>query len=258
MKLSKLHIWGLISCLFVCSITIGQQTYSSVSGQLKDTNNSPLPFAMISLLTQNDDQLVKGGLTDSLGFFELVKVDSGQYKLTASSINIPTTVIATINVNGEGLPVDLGILPLDLQARNLPEIVVKSKKPLIERRIDRMIVNLAESDLAVGNSVFEVLRYLPGIVTLPDGTISLYGSNGVAVYLDGKTQIEPGEVGALLEGLTAENIEKIVIYSTPPARFSAQSSAIINIITKKDKMISSANASIGQLLYPVSTELGTD
>ena len=258
MELSKLHTLGLIICLLTSSITIGQQRLSSISGQLNDRYDSPLPFVMISLLSKSDNNLVKGGLTDSLGFFELAKVDTGQYIIAANSINIPTTNITEVLVKERGLDIVLGQLTLDIQAQNLPEIVVKSKKPLIERRIDRMIVNLADSDLAVGNSVFEVLRYLPGITTLPDGTISLYGSNGIAVYLDGKTQIDPGEVSALLEGLTAENIEKIIVYSTPPARFSAQSSSIINIVTKKDKMISSVNTSIGQLLYPVNTKFGTD
>ena len=48
-------------------------------------------------------------------------------------------------------------------AHNLNTVNVTAAKPLIERKIDRTVVNVANSPLAAGNSAMDILERAPGV-----------------------------------------------------------------------------------------------
>ena len=64
---------------------------------------------------------------------------------------------------------------LELQAKNLSAVIVTGKKPLIEQKIDRMVVNVDASVTNVGSTALEVLEKSPGVAVDKDGNISLKG-----------------------------------------------------------------------------------
>ncbi len=77
---------------------------------------------------------------------------------------------------------------------------------------------------------------MPGISVSQDDNISLRGSEGVQVLIDGKMNYLSGkQLADLLKGLNGDDIARIEIITSPAAGFDAAGNAgIINIVTKKN------------------------
>ena len=77
----------------------------------------------------------------------------------------------SISVNNTSAIIDA--LILEPVAKNIAAVVVTSKKPLIEQKVDRMVVNVDASLTNVGSTALEVLEKSPGVSVDKDGNISL-------------------------------------------------------------------------------------
>ena len=116
-------------------------------------------------------------------------------------------------------------------------VTVVAKRPLVEQKIDRTVVNVEASATNVGASALEVLEKSPGISVDKDGNISLKGKDGVVVLVDGRpTQLGAADLANYLKGMHANQLDQIEIMTNPPAKFDASGNAgVINIKTKKNK-----------------------
>src|SRR5574339_859520 len=114
---------------------------------------------------------------------------------------------------------------------------VTTKKPLIEQKIERTIVNVEAAVTNVGTSALEVLEKSPGVSVDKDGNISLKGKQGVQVYIDGRPSYLSGtDLANYLRNLNSSQLDQIEIMTNPPAKYDAAGNAgIINIKTKKTK-----------------------
>lgn len=123
-----------------------------------------------------------------------------------------------------------------LSHKELKTVTISAQKPLIERRADRTIMNIANSTLSAGNNALDILNRAPGVVVDPNGTITMRGRSGVTVMLNGKLTYLSGEqLLALLRATPSSSIQSIELITNPSARYDASSTAgIINIKTKKD------------------------
>jgi hypothetical protein len=138
-------------------------------------------------------------------------------------------------------------------------VTVVARRPLVEHKIDRMVVNVDASVTNVGSSALEVLEKSPGISVDKDGNISLKGKAGVMVLVDGRpTQLGGADLANLLRSMNADQLDQVEIMTNPPARYDAAGNAgIINIKTKKNKMVGyngSLSASYGQGIVPKINE----
>lgn len=117
----------------------------------------------------------------------------------------------------------------------LQEIIVKGKKQLIEISKGKIVLNLQNSTLTSGVSVFDALKKLPGISIGQDDNILLRGTSGINVMIDGKmTYLSGKQLATFLQGMSAEDLSKIELLTAPSAEFDAAGNAgIINIVTKK-------------------------
>lgn len=136
----------------------------------------------------------------------------------------------------------------------LSQVVVSSKKPLYEVKIDRTVVNVDASPSNVGTNVIEVLEKAPGVNVDKDGNISLKGKNAVLVMIDGRpSYLTPADLFNYLKSLPSTAIDQIELMTNPPAKYDASGNAgVINIKTKKNKTMGfngTYNASIGQGKY---------
>ena len=134
-----------------------------------------------------------------------------------------------------------------------------AKKPLIEQKIDRTIVNVEASITNVGTSALEVLEKSPGVSIDKDGNISLKGKQGVQVYIDGRpTYLSGTDLANYLRNLSSNQLDQIEIMTNPPAKYDAAGNAgIINIKTKKTKQLGysgSISSTWSQGRYPKVSE----
>lgn len=117
-------------------------------------------------------------------------------------------------------------------------VAVNGKKALVERKIDRLVYNVQNSMLSQGSSGTEVLAATPLLkVDENKGLLAIAGKNGVSVMVnDRMLNLSGTELINYLRNLRSENILKIEVITTPPAKYEAQgNSGIINIVLKKNQ-----------------------
>lgn len=231
--------------LLIFSVAIFAQTQTgSISGRITDGGDQKIiDEATISLFKNKDSSLVKINLTDKDGNFEFQNVAPGKYYLVASSVGHLSIYSQPINVADEN--VSIGSLKLTNEVKTLKGIMITAKKPFIERKIDRTIINVDASITNAGTTALEVLEKSPGVSVDKDGNVSLKGKAGVTIMLDGKPSYLSGqELANLLRNMPSTAIEQIEIMTNPSAKYDAAgNSGIINIRTKKNKM-SGINGSV--------------
>ena len=205
--------------LMMISVAISAET---ISGNVKDTKGEPMPFVTVSVLSQ-DSTLLTGAITDDNGKYS-VEVNMPNYIIQASYIGYHTAFGGPDFVLRE-------------ETERLEEVEVKAKKPLIERQMDKLVVNVSASPLAAGSNGNDILRRAPGVRIDKDGNITVNGKS-VEIYVDGKPSYLSGQqLKAMLDGTDGNTIEKIEIISNPSAKYDASGQGgIINIKTKRNMM----------------------
>lgn len=247
---------ALLSCItcLLCSVAFAQQGSGKITGSAKDETGKPAEFVTIALYRSADSSLLKTDLTTDKGLFEMNEVPYTTYFLKISAISFETYTSATFALSQEKPLAELTDIVLKAGAKALNEITVSTDKQFIERRLDKLVVNVENSIVAAGNTVLEVLQRSPGITVNEESGINMKGKSGVVVMIDGKPSPLSGtELIAYLKTVPASNIQTIELISNPSARYDAAGNAgIINIRFKKDKrqgFNGSATASYGQGVY---------
>jgi len=118
----------------------------------------------------------------------------------------------------------------------LEEVVISVKRPLLERKMDKLVVNVSQSAFAVGHNGEDVLRKSPGVNIDKDGNVTVNGKS-VEIYIDGRKSYMSGDqLKGLLMGTDASTIDKIEIITNPSAKYEAAGQGgIIDIKLKKNK-----------------------
>ncbi len=225
----------IIITLFLSFFSLNAQT-GIIQGQLADEKGVILEYANVLLLNPLDSTLIKGVVTDLEGNFVFEAVEKGSYLVSASSVGFNESYSTLIKSNNNKIMIDPLILT---QGVELSEVTVTTKKPFIEMKADKIVVNVENSTVNSGNSAIEILQKSPGVMIDKDNNISLRGKQGVLVMINGKNQYLTGdELTRLLESMPAENIQNIEIITNPSAKYDAEgNSGIINIRLKKNNKI---------------------
>ena len=130
---------------------------------------------------------------------------------------------------------------------SLDTIVVQGQKFNVESRIDRKIYSVPDEAQSELGTLSDILSVIPSIDVDPDGIVSLRGDTNVLVLIDGKpaTQLQGSKAGDNLQSISAKDIERIEVLTTPPAQYKAEGAAgVINIITRKRGAKETASGSL--------------
>lgn len=222
--------------IFIVVVQLGYSQFT-VSGIVTDTYGLPLAFANVLLLQANDSMFVSGSTSNDKGVFEISAKSHREYVITVSVLGFDTFTSATFSLENLEPSKDLGTVQLSEGALALNEVQVVGSRPLIERKIDRLVVNVANKINTAGSSALEILERSPGVVVNRQGnSIAMLGKEGVNVMINGKLQYMPADaLFSYLEGLDADNIQSLELITTPPANLDAQGNAgYINLILKKN------------------------
>ena len=218
-------------------ISQAQVKDGKVSGMVVDGNVKTIESATITLLRFKDSSVVKLSVANKEGNYEFEAVPEGRYLVSITAAGHSKEFSEIFEISAAKSDVTLKTIELIPVAKSLSEVTVTAKKPLIEQKLDRMVVNVEASVTNVGASAMEVLEKSPGISVDKDGNISLKGKQGVQVYIDGRPSYLGGtDLANLLRNMNASQLEQIEIMTNPPAKYDAAgNSGIINIKTKKTK-----------------------
>jgi len=245
--------------LIIVSIAIpflihAQVKDSKVAGSVIDGSQKTIESSTITLLRVKDSSIVKMGVADKNGKFAFENIPAGTYMVSVTAVGHQKGYSELFEISAEKIFVTLKTIELIPQTKSMGGVEVTARKPLIEQKIDRTIVNVDAAVSNVGATALEVLEKSPGITVDKDGTISLKGKQNVQIYIDGKPSYLSGEqLVTLLKSMNANQLDQIEIMTNPPAKYDAAGNAgIINIKTKKNKQTGfngSASATYSQGKY---------
>ncbi|MFZ2284313.1 MAG: TonB-dependent receptor [Lutibacter sp.] len=224
MKKNKLK---LIILTILLPITLFSQV--KINGKIVDTENKPVEFSEIILLTK-DSIALKSELSDEKGNFQ-IEEKKGDYILQIRQLgNILYNKQLILDKT-----IDLGILKVET-SNNLQEIVISGNKRLIERKVDRLVFNVENSISASGGDALDALKITPRLKVQND-QITMIGKSGMSVMINGRIiQLSGEDLINYLKSLKSDDIKSIEVITTPPAKYDAEgNSGIVNIILKTAK-----------------------
>lgn len=179
---------------------------------------------------------MKGTVTDEQGIFDFGKVPTGVYLLKYQVVGYSDQHNGPVTISAHAAKYTATTLQMASAVKQLDNVNVVARKPLIERQVDKTVLNIENSALATGNTALEILQKAPGVSVDKDGNISLRGKKGVTVMIDGKpTYLSPEQLANLLRSTEGAAIQTIELVTNPSAKYDAAgNSGIINIKLKKN------------------------
>lgn len=227
----------IITLITLSFTSRAQISNGKVNGTVIDGSAKIIESATISLLRVKDSSVAKIAVANRNGQFSFENVAEGSYVVSISAVGHSKGFSETFDISPSNHNVTLKTIELVALAKNLGGVTVTARKPLIEQKIDRTILNVDASATNVGTSAMEVLEKSPGVSVDKDGNISLKGKQGVQVYIDGRPSYLSGtDLANYLRSLSSSQLDQIEIMTNPPAKYDAAgNSGIINIKTKKTK-----------------------
>jgi len=215
----------------------GKTAGLKITGKVLDaSSNVPLEFATISIFKKEGDQLVGGGIAGPDGQFTIEAHGLNLYA-TIEYISYQSVTIDPITIVKGKTVISLGDISLSPQGVELDGIEIRAEKSETQFSLDRKTFNVGKDLANRGGTAEDILDNVPSVTVDIDGGVSLRGSEGVRILVDGKPSSLAGIGNANgLRSIPANMIEKVEVITNPSARYEAEGMAgIINIILKKDK-----------------------
>jgi len=218
-----------VTC-FLVAAAFAQQ----VSGNVKDQQGKALSNSTVSLLNAKDSSVVKLAASNNNGSYTFNGIKPGNYMIGISHVGYAPVYSKSFEYAGSG-DFNVPAIQVNKITGDLKEVVVNSKKPMVEVRADKTILNVEGTINSVGTDALELLRKSPGVMVDKDDNLSLAGKNGVQIYIDGRpTPLSGKDLSDYLKSLQSAQIESIEIITNPSAKYDASGSGgIVNVVTKR-------------------------
>jgi len=192
-----------------------------------------IEYATVTLLEKETGKIIAGGITEEGGGFRLSSKSKNIY-LEVSFIGYETKRIDELSFIGK--EVDLGMIKIGEDSQMLDEVVVTAEKSTTEFKLDKRVFNVGTDLSTTGASALEVLNSVPSVNVDIEGAVSLRGSSGVQILINGKPSVLANDESNALGTITADMIEKVEVITNPSAKYDAEgTSGIINIVLKKNE-----------------------
>jgi iron complex outermembrane recepter protein len=210
--------------------------HAQVSGIVKDDQGNTLAGTTVSLIKAEDSSVVKLSVTNDKGNYAFEKVAPGNYRIMASFLGHKNYYSEAFTHENFDVVVNVA---LEKAPSEMKGVVVTAKKPIVEVKADKTILNVEGTINAIGSDALDLLRKSPGVTVDKDENLSLSGKNGVKVFIDGRpTPLTGQDLAQFLKSLQSSNIEAIEMITNPSAKYEAAGNAgIINIRLKKNKSL---------------------
>src|SRR6266487_3225306 len=229
-------IFTLLGIAISISFIVKAQS-GKVTGIVKDVASKTIHSATVSLFKLSDSSLVKFAPTNKNGEYEFLGIAEGKYFVAASNVGYGKVISVVFEISSSNPSVNLPALIMSEQSKDLSGVTVTAKRPFIESKIDKTVVNVDASPTSAGATALEVLEKSPGVTVDNDGNISLRGKAGVIIMMDGKlTYLSATDLANMLKNMPASALDQIEIMTNPSSKYDASgNSGVINIKTKKGR-----------------------
>lgn len=235
--MKKLAFLKLLFILLFC-FKSGQLWAQNDSFQIKgslieEETSQAIPYATVAIYDAENKQLITGTTTDDNGSFE-VRVSQSNVYIEISFMGYQSKTITTFSISND--IIDLGTIAIAPDNQSLDEVLVVGETSKTVFKLDKRVFNVGTDISSTGVSALEVLNNVPSVNVNIEGEISLRGSGGVQILINGKPSVLADQSSNALGTITADMIESIEVITNPSAKYEASgTSGILNIILKKEE-----------------------
>jgi hypothetical protein len=179
------------------------------------------------IFSLSDSSMVKGNYMDSSFYTTDIKAalnDTFYMKLIVPEY-LDTSILFIVT----GDLIQLGIVKMQKNL-SLDAVEVIYKKPMFERTMNGIKVNVDGTSLAQLNTLFDVMKAAPRLTSPDDESIEIIGKGSPLILIDRQAIITNEE----LKAIPAAQVDRIEIITNPSAKYKAQGSGggVIEVYTK--------------------------
>jgi iron complex outermembrane recepter protein len=229
-----------------------------IVGIVLNEDSAKLGGCTITLSNISTKKNVKLTATNKQGEYTFENVQTDSFKITVSYVGYDdfTTSPLAFKANETNT---LSNIILQKSKNNLSEVVVITKRQILEVKADKMVVNVEGTINAVGSDALELIRKAPGVSVNQDDNIQMSGKSGVQIYIDGKPSPLTGEdLANYLKALQSSQIDALELITNPSAKYEAAGNAgIINIRLKKNKSLGTNGSILAGYAIGVKSKYNT-
>ncbi|MCR9172492.1 MAG: TonB-dependent receptor [bacterium] len=219
-----MKLLSLLAALLLISVTgFSQSLVVEVPVQAVDL---PDGIGRGMVYNSSDSSLVKGNFIDSnLFIVQFEAIEDAQYYIKLTAPGFVDTIIPFV-AKPPVMRFDPVILSSDVL---LDEINVVYEKPVFERTMNGLSVNVKGTTLEQLNTLFDILKASPRLSSPDDETIEIIGRGTPLILIDRQPIISNDE----LRAIPASEVDKIEIITNPSAKYRAQGSGngVIEVYT---------------------------
>ena len=229
----SVRLLSLLAALLAPFATLAQEAFP-LTGRVVDSLLRPVPTAVVATLAPDSEAMLQHAVTDDEGRFTLSA--SGRVRLFVSCLGFAPYVGEPFDMERA---TDVGELRLEGTAVGIDDVVVVAENPNATLRVEqgRMVYTPRNSASLAGGTALDALKQTPGVMVSGENEISLGGSSGVLVMLNGKqTYMQREELAAMLRSMPASSVSSVEVMSNPSAQYDAEGSAgVININVERGR-----------------------
>jgi len=145
---------------------------------------------------------------------------------------------------------NLGPIRLESEGERLEEVVVESAKFPIQSDVEGITIIPDQNLSNLGGTLLNILRNAPSVSVSDDGSITLRGSSGTNVLINGRNS----SLTQNLDQIPASAIQKIKIINNPNAKYEAEGGMIDIVLRKRENLGTHGN---GELTYGTRGRMST-
>lgn len=235
MTITKLcRLLSLLIVTAISSFVVGQTASYTIQGQVTEGNsNSDIGFVTVMVHNATDSSRLTGTTSAEDGSFSL-QVEVSNVYLVFSFMGYTTQLVSV--TQWKNTLAQVGNVVLLQNNRSLDGVTVRAEKSSVEFKLDKRVFNVGKDLSSTGASALEVLNNVPSVNVNIEGDISLRGTSGVQILINGKPSVIASDQGNAMGTITADMIEKVEVITNPSAKYDAEGTAgIINIVLKKEE-----------------------
>lgn len=207
-----------------------------ITGSVQSEHNDPLPLATVYLTKTNTTVVLKAAVTDENGHYQFAEVKPGNYRIDVKMIGYLSDKSNAFDIAQSDY--SLPVIQLKTDTRKLQEVAVEGKRPMVESKPGKLVLNVENSPMAAGNNALDIVQRAPGVSLDNNHNLQLMGQSGVAVTIDGRQTYMSGEqLVNFLKSTDGNQIKSVEVITTRAAKDDAEGAVgTINIVLKKNRM----------------------
>jgi ferric enterobactin receptor len=145
--------------LFAQSLFAFAQQGVKITGKVVDASSkAPVDYATITIFPQGSTNPITGTTADPNGNYTLINIPPGEYRLSINFIGYQQFVREHLVVAAAQNGLNLGTATLTATSKRLNEVVVTSRLPTVENKIDKLVYNAANDITSQGGVALDVLK----------------------------------------------------------------------------------------------------